>query len=89
MPCSSGYTAEDEIKDVRRELERATRAACDLARFVDDRAIIRPETRAWIREHEKADRERLKRERAEAHEAVIRQRALKKLTPEEIRLLGI
>ena len=90
MPCRSDYDGDSE-RALRKELERVTRVACELARTVDSDVYLHlnKETREWIVQHERADRERLKREREEADRLLMRKKALKKLTPEERRLLGI
>jgi hypothetical protein len=93
MPCRSDYDAEDADR-LRVELERVTRVACELSGYIDGSRIypinnLSKETRNWIKEHELKDRECLKREREEADRLSMRKKALKKLTPEERRLLGI
>jgi len=47
------------------------------------------ELQMWWRDHQEADRRRQEKERKAAEDAALRASALAKLTPEEIRVLGI
>ena len=90
MPCSSGYTAEDETREVRRELERVTRVACELAHFAKKfKQGFSRETEAWMADHARLDRARRLREQAAEEERRIKNSALSKLTPKERKLLGV
>jgi len=76
MPCSSGY--ETNWRDEYAKLVPLLCEACDLleaAHVLDERAS--DGLRAWAKEHEKSEVERVRRE------------ALAKLTPKERRALGL
>jgi hypothetical protein len=90
MPCSSGYTAEDSLKEVRKELDRVTRVACELASFAKGfkRSFSR-ETMDWMADHARLDRARRLREEADLEERRIKNSALRKLSPKERKLLGL
>jgi len=47
------------------------------------------EMQVWWRDHQKADKERLKKEAKEEKDAVARKKALAKLTPAEKKLLNL
>lgn len=97
MPCSDYGRAATEV---RIRLDKATRAACEMARviryqsennhecsFLFDSLTTR--TQKWIKAHEKMDRERLKQEKLERRRKKLKKRALKKLSKKEIEALGI
>lgn len=87
MPCSSGI---DEGAECRRELERVTRVACELASFAKRfKRGFSKETEAWMADHARLDRARRLREEAEQEERQIKNAALKKLTLKERKLLGV
>jgi hypothetical protein len=91
MPCQcDGY--ENVSESLRRDVDQATRAACDM------RTILRKfglehelclETIEWIRRHDKADAARIEYERKNKVREQTKQRALDKLTMDERRVLGL
>lgn len=87
MPCRSDY---DEAPYLGRELERVTRVACELEKQNRTKLTsLSKETQDWITEHREKDRQRLEREAREHAAKASRAAALKKLSPEEKRLLGL
>lgn len=98
MPCSSGYSQEEDSSRLLRKLDRATRAACDLAnslrnqlseRSLELRGAVSEETYRWVLRHDRLDRERKEREEAEKKKQLIRRRALEKLSSKERAALGL
>ncbi len=72
MPCSDSRDAEDR-RTMQDRLDKATRAACELMRFIENlaayqdvRVTVTPETFKWIEEHKRLDQEREASERAKA-----------------------
>jgi len=88
MPCGD-YSSDETIQEQSKRILALTRIACDLAAHVEYPSQLNKETRDWMASHAKVDRERLQREREEVEKAFQKKKALKKLTPEERRLLGI
>ena len=89
MPC---YDPDLDRTETVENLQRATRAACDLLHAIrnglslDD---VASETKAWIEEHDRQDLRR-KQEIEEAKITVsLRRQALKKLSQDERRALGL
>jgi hypothetical protein len=90
MPCRSGITAEDEVKEILQELERVTRVACELASFAKRfKQAFSKDTEVWMADHARLDRARRLREEAEREERRIKNGALRKLTSKERKLLGV
>ena len=92
MPCQcDGY---DNIVDRQRirDLDQATRAACDmrtiLRRFNLEHALC-PETLVWIKRHDAADAERIAQEEARGERKRVKREALNKLSMDERRALGL
>lgn len=56
MPC--GDNGESEYYDQRDRLNKATRVACELAKFLRDGDEITWDTMKWIMEHKVLDKER-------------------------------
>jgi hypothetical protein len=92
MPCSSEGYPDNRLDDCSRELNEATRAACDL------RTILRrggteedlcAETRRWIAKHDDWDHRRIKEEERRGERQRVKQNALAKLTMDERRVLGL
>lgn len=100
MPCSSGYPNEDydtrnarENAEIRRELNRATRVACELSSLLRKDATlfakITPRTKRWIKKHDELDKARKDAQDKALRLAKRRQVALSKLTKKEQALLGL
>jgi hypothetical protein len=90
VPCNSDYNVEAEAREVRKELERVTRVACELASFARRfKQGFSKETEAWMADHARLDRARRLREEAREEERRIKSLALRKLTPKERKLLGV
>jgi hypothetical protein len=101
MPCSSGYS-DSSYSELKQELDIVTRVACDLAKVFrsripdafkpnkgGDRTNVTTETREWVTEHDAQDKARIKRESLEARRERRIKSALSKLSPKEIKALGI
>jgi len=90
MPCESAFRSYSY--SYKNEADAATRAACDmrtiLRRFNLEKELT-VETRKWIKQHDKEDEERIKRENEAGIREKTRLRALDKLTLEERRVLGL
>lgn len=103
MPCggdwgSGGYGSHEEYtKDARRQANRATRVACELAKLLKKDATlyskISPRTKRWIKKHEALDRARAlaaeKERDKELRKTKIRKGALAKLSDKEKEVLGL
>lgn len=91
MPCRSDY---DGYSD-SRELDKATRVACELARVLRQmkpttwKNTVSTTAQIWIERHDEADRKRLEQEAAEAERKRLAKQARSKLTPAEREALGI
>ena len=93
MPCQCDYPGDDN-PGLRREADKATRAACDMRTIIRKFAPtieieLTPETRKWIAQHDKEDAKRIAEENKKKIRENTRLRALEKLTLEERRVLGL
>lgn len=96
MPCGDSRDL-DTYEYLRREVRRATRVACELNLLLKrDGTLykkIKPRTLRWIKKHEAADAARRKKDEEEKDKAhrrrKIMDKALKKLTPVEKKILGL
>lgn len=90
MPCRSDYPSDYDTR-VRRDLDLATRVACTAIRAMSRAQVdaLPKECRDWWVAHLKADDARIARENAEAIRRRRKEEALKKLTPDERKLLGL
>lgn len=84
MPCYTTGSAEGDAhlaaQEAHEAATKASRAACDALNLIEQRgalSFVSADTLTWWREHQKTDRERLRRE------------AMAKLTPAERRALGV
>lgn len=92
MPCRCDYMEEDGAPVLKREADKATRAACDMRTILRRHGLeseLTRETRGWIAQHDKEDAERIAKENAEGIRQRTKQAALDKLTLEERRVLGL
>jgi hypothetical protein len=90
MPCM-GPEPNEVIGEYSAELDRLTRVCCDLRSVLrrgGRESDLTNETRKWIREHDKADRERLDQEGREGKRASLKKKALAKLNIDEREALG-
>jgi hypothetical protein len=91
-----------DLSRLKKRLDKATRVACELAELLTLPQVsgVSKEAQAWIKEHREADakrkreeEERDRRDRAENERRVKLEKdrlaALKKLTHEERRVLGL
>ena len=100
MPCSD-YGPNDTIHEQSARIKDLTKVACDLLRAlrrglrredgarVDWKDGLSSYTIKWAMAHDEEDRKRLASERLKAQEAEERKQALKKLTLQEQKLLGL
>mgnify|MGYP001589901379 CR=1 FL=1 len=92
MPCSCEGAETQQIDDLTRNLNQATRAACDLRTILrrgGTEEDLAPETRAWIAQHDDWDRRRIAQEKASGERKKARAAALDKLNLDERRILGL
>lgn len=97
MPCNSDYDDRRYSDDVRREVTRATRVACELAKLLKKDGVlfnkISPRTKRWIKKHDALDRARALAEEKEKDKVrianKIRIKALAKLSAKEKAVLGL
>jgi len=87
MPCSSEWPSDVDSQRLR-DLDLATRVACELARHVST-SQMSAEAKKWVEAHREADRRREERARLEAERALAKRKALAKLTPAERKALGL
>jgi len=92
MPCRTDGYEHCEENTMKRDMDQATRAACDMrtvlrASGLEYRLCL--ETIEWIKRHDKADAERIEREVAEGKREQVKRDALNKLSMEERRVLGL
>lgn len=99
MPCTY-YSPGEEREEIRKVLNKATKAACEALRFIEEEGRLDQmslETRRWWTAHKKRDKERRE---AEANSQIyieakvrstLRQKsqALSKLTVANQKLLGL
>lgn len=89
MPCRS-----DGYDNSYSDLQRATRVACELWKFIAKQnknipSELSAEAIQWVLEHQEADRKRLAEEQRAKDEQKKKQDALAKLTAEEKKLLRL
>lgn len=96
MPCYDGRenTAAADLSERNRKLQRrldlATRVACELARHYKGQIrSLSVEATNWIKDHEAEDARRAAVEAERKKAQQLKEAALKKLTKEERRALGI
>jgi len=92
MSCRcDGYEDSIEVR-MRNDLDQVTRAACDMRTILRRHKLegeLCLETIGWIKRHDKADAERIEREREAGERERARRAALDKLTMDERRMLGL
>lgn len=92
MPCrDGGPTDAERSSDYRRKVDHLTRMLCEVLKTLtsSEIAALSRETQVWWTNHQEVDRRRLEREK-QARETERKRKAAKaKLSPEEIRLLGL
>ena len=92
MPCRCDYDVDDGASILKREADKATRAACDMRTILRRNNLegeLTKETRGWIRQHDAEDAKRIAEENAKGIRQRTKQNALDKLTLEERRVLGL
>lgn len=73
----------------RGKVSTLTATLCNLLRKEKDVTKFSLELQVWWRDHQKADREKYRREFRAKRQAKQKEAALKKLTPAERRVLGL
>lgn len=97
MPCfATGSAAGDALlaaEENGRDAIDATKAACEMAAMLrskrPDFARLSPQTKQWVKAHDKIDRERREAEAEERKERKERTAARAKLTKRERELLNV
>lgn len=92
MPCyhNEPEPTEEELAKAKRLRDAETRLACDRCRSFEDAGFTVPEWAAeWWMLHRKEDMKRLVKSPVELLEMQARIEALAKLTPEELKLIGM
>ena len=92
MPCRCDGYEEMESAAQREAAHRATRVACDMRTILRRHNLLQElteETRKWIAQHDREDAKRIAEEDARGERERTKQRALKKLSLEERRVLGL
>lgn len=88
MPCYDPL--DHDCSEVQARLNTATRAGCAMAAVLVDCGIPIPlEAQEWWDEHRVLDEQRRRAEVAQEEARIARKKALDKLTPDELALLGI
>ena len=86
MPCL--YDGPSDVGTVHDELDKLTRMLCALCAEAESDMIGQvPGLSSWWNTHKKFDEQRRKQKAEEDRIEAVRQKALKKLTPEERRIL--
>lgn len=96
MPCRS-YEDDNnyEVNRLRAQVDRLARIACAAMDELEQNEIVEgvllknEEVRDWWSAHKEADRKAREAEERARRKAQLRESALKKLSPEEIKALGI
>lgn len=102
MPCNDGgypsFMHAEDVREFNKKIDKLTRMLCGLCKAVDrvQDAELNMELidsvkglRQWWNKHQAIDRKREASEKAERERMRKVKAALKKLTPEELELLGI
>lgn len=96
MPCNDGggpYFADysEEYNAAKSRLDKATQVACELAKLLThtQKQKLSSKARKWIETHRIMDDRRIAHEQRKLKEKELREKALRKLTPGERRLLGV
>lgn len=93
MPCR-GPDVEDCVANYSREMDAATRVACELMKVLRLKRPnwelgLTPTTKRWIARHDALDKKREQEESAARKLKQLKRSAIAKLTPEERRALDI
>lgn len=96
MPCRSYEDDSNyEVTRLRAQVDRLARIACAAMDELEQNEIVEgvllknEEVRDWWSAHKEADRKAREAEERSRRKAQLRESALKKLSPEEIKALGI
>jgi len=92
MPCRCEGAEYSEARELRKKLDKVTRAACDMRTILRRAGLekeLTNETKQWIAMHDDWDRRRIAEEEARGEREQARQAGLAKLTLEERRALGL
>lgn len=94
MPCDSGGwpdRSSEAYAAARSRLDKVTQVACEMAKLLTSAQKRKLSTKAkkWIEIHRIIDDRRIAHEQRKIKEKQLREKALRKLTPGERRLLGV
>lgn len=97
MPCNSGmgesYSGNGGYDhEARRQVEKLTRVSCDIMKAIEELGVTLPvssETAIWWESHKAHDAQREALQKARDEQTSIAELAIRKLTPEERKALGI
>ena len=92
MPCRCDDYGPSEYDLLKKDLNAATRAACDMRTILRKHKLeseLCAETLLWIKRHDAADAKRIAEETAKGEREKAKRRALNKLTMDERRMLGL
>lgn len=91
MPCQY-YSPEHEKRTLQQDLNILTRVSCDMRTIIRRHNLqkeLTQETIRWIKQHDKEDEKRIREETENGIREKTKREALKKLTLEERRALGL
>jgi len=83
-----GYHKGAYGKFTKEKLDKATAELCSMLKNKDTTRYSL-ELQIWWRDHQEADRQRVFKEASDAKARAVKEQALKKLTPEERKALGL
>ena len=92
MPCRCDDYGPSESELMKKDLNKATRAACDMRSILRQHKLegeLCAETLLWIKRHDAADAKRIAEETAKGEREKAKRKALNKLTMDERRILGL
>jgi len=90
MPCRSDWDDSSYYERLRDENDKLTKMLCACCKSIDERSgTVPPIAGAWWKQHREADARREREERERREREALRATALKKLTAEEKKALGL
>jgi hypothetical protein len=90
MPCMDGGPSYEQVQREKRFFVAQARLACDRCRDLEKRGLPIPSWAVeWWEQHKRDDNARERRESAEREARKLKESALAKLSPEELKALGV
>lgn len=91
MPCRDEFADQDYYSELSNRLNKITKVACEILTTLPAEQIDKfsTETKQWWEEHQRYDKLRIKREKAQQELEKVKQNAKAKLTPAERKALGL